>query len=586
MSSINIDPALLDEEVRARYEADKLAFNARSAQWDTEKRDDDISYGDLGDLLQEACCDKFCTGYDGYLWICDFSQSWVVYCMNGNKFQCTYTFDGVTVVLSEPVQVTDHTQWVPVQSNSNELKEVEQRDKPTIEDVDVMKNLLAAKVALDAAKAAQMTDPDNATDPDDAKVMTNLHAAEEAITAAIASQAIDGNHDAVAPKENKSSTLHAVPKRSFTTLTERSVPTVASISVRADDAIDPTATGVPFTGYASVTGVAYEVRDWMGLYNETIQPGAFAKTLREQSAIPLLQNHNPDLVLASTSSGTSTLAEDKSGLRNDASINREYRQLLESMRRGDVNKMSFSFRAIKDKWDSAYEDRSVTELACYDTSIVTYPASTATTAELLDEFRSTMGREGIALAWSIRSAIGTNGLIDQAAEPLLENAIRAIAGVDEILTRRSSSYALQGRARTFAVAGLIEELRVGKPVSAANMKLVTSAMDALADASVAHERLSAAHSAAASALTELSGNAAPKQGSSADDATSETGETDTGAPATGGNASGLDNDSGGAGGAGNAGPAAEGGIPADGLGVRSKTARAQELDLLRLRSGR
>lgn len=557
---------------------------SKSAAWNAQKRDDDMSYGDLMDLLSTCVSDKFCSSYDDYCWVCDFSDTWVVFSKNGERYQASYTMDGNDVTLGDAELVREVTTYVPIESKARKIYDAALRAAEdgfslrlgsTPEDAEVLSDAVTALESLHATKKAQMDDPDTETDPADAAFCAHLESSITELKAAIVKQAVDMAGDDVATA-GRSNTTPAVPKRSFSSLTERPIPNFAQIRV-GDLTSDATA-GVPFVGYASTTGTAYSVRDWLGEYNETISPGAFAKTLREQESIPLLQNHDANLVLANTSSKTSSLAEDANGLRNDANINPEYTQLIVGMRRGDINKMSFSFRAIKDTWNDDYDDRSVNELALYDTSIVTYPANPSTSAELLDEFRSVMGREGVALAWSIRSAISSgSSRVDQAAEPLLESAIRALALSDETLCRRSSSYALQGRARTFLVAGALEQLRKGASVSSKNLALVNAAMQAISDATDAHDQMVASHSAAQAALSSVV-NSSVKQGSSNDDATEANGETTNGASQGDGLDAGATNAPGGNGAASDANE--------DGLGVRKVPAsvvRAQrELALLKL----
>lgn len=540
-----------------KFEIDTAEPEAKAAIWDAEHRDSDMSYGDLNSLLGSAVQSEYCLG-DQYSWVCDFTDEYVIFSVEGETFQVDYTLDGRTVTfVDKPVAVTPTTSWIPM--------DVESKSAPTKQDSKVMAALIAAKAAIDSAKAAQLKDPDNKTDPDDVKVMAHIGIIESALTQALAAQSVDGNDD----PEKKSAKIPAVPKRSFVSLTERAIPNVTSFRFDADQATD-TAGGVPFTGYASTTGNGYAVRDWLGAYDETIAPGAFAKTLREQTDIPLLQNHDPNLVLANTGSSTSSLAEDKSGLRNDALINPEYRQLITGMRRQDITKMSFSFRAIVDDWNDSYEARTVRELALYDTSIVTYPANPSTSAELLDEFRSVMGREGLALAWSARSAIQSAHAsgIDPAAEPIFESVIRALALSDEALCRRSTSYALQGRARTFMVAGALNEVRAGRKLSSANTALLNTALTALNGAADAHQQVTAAHAQAAAAVSNVLASTKPTSAEE-DDGQIPTGDAGLDADAGGGQESSI--------------------TPGDGLGPRSieipaavRKAR-MELELMKLR---
>src|SRR5947209_7458736 len=55
-------------------------------------------------------------------------------------------------------------------------------------------------------------------------------------------------------------------------------------------------------------------RDLWG-FKETILPGAFKRTLAEGADVRALVNHNPDMVLGRTRSGTLRLKEDAVGLR-------------------------------------------------------------------------------------------------------------------------------------------------------------------------------------------------------------------------------------------------------------------------------
>ncbi len=317
----------------------------------------------------------------------------------------------------------------------------------------------------------------------------------------------------------------ATPKRAFTSLVEQPPAQVAQVQMRLAEDAD-TSHVANFTGYASTTGTAYSVRDWLGEYDETMMPGSFAKTLREREDIPMLFNHD-GVPLASTSSSTSVLAEDATGLRNDAELDRRdalSNTICVQLERGVLNKMSFSFRAVKDAWNDAYDSRSVTEAALYDTSIVTYPANPTTSAELVEEMRSALGREGRSL-WladhelSIRSALPA--FIDREdvpaeADELLERALRALAHADDVVCRSKGPH---GRARTFQVAHAMLELRAGKTLSSANKTLLNTALSALSAADKQHQKLADAHAKASEAVTSVvnSGSSSSSGGSEGKD---------------------------------------------------------------------
>lgn len=166
--------------------------------------------------------------------------------------------------------------------------------------------------------------------------------------------------------------------------------TVAVIETRAED--DGT---FVVSGYASITDAPYEVLDWLGSYDETIQRGAFGKTLLERDDVRWLINHD-GVALARTASGTLDLreitnpADDPQG-RNQTGLWSEARldgasPLAQTIRsaidRGDVSQMSFAFRATRQEWNEDYTKRTVLEAKLYDVSAVTYPANPATSISI------------------------------------------------------------------------------------------------------------------------------------------------------------------------------------------------------------
>ncbi len=216
-----------------------------------------------------------------------------------------------------------------------------------------------------------------------------------------------------------------------------------------------------FVGYASTTGVPYEVADFLGQYRETIQPGAFAKTLRESPSIPLLFNHD-GMPVASTGAGTMRLSEDRQGLRVEADLDRRQslaNDLCIALERGDLDKMSFSFSATQQNWSADYCDRAVSELQLFDASIVTYPANPTTTAALRNRLAAALGR--------------------------------------------------QGRARLLQVSGMLTEMREGRVLSAANVSQLQAALDALHRADDALTSVDSALDEGQSAIAGVLGTADP-----------------------------------------------------------------------------
>lgn len=150
-------------------------------------------------------------------------------------------------------------------------------------------------------------------------------------------------------------------------------------------------------GYAAITDVAYTVRDWLGEYDETMQRGAFGKTLRDQDDVRWLINHD-GVALARTASGTLDLREitkpeddpqslGQTGLWTSARLD-PMSPLAQTARsaieRGDMSQMSFSFMATRQEWNEDYTERAVIEARLFDVSAVTYPANPATSVAVGD----------------------------------------------------------------------------------------------------------------------------------------------------------------------------------------------------------
>jgi len=128
--------------------------------------------------------------------------------------------------------------------------------------------------------------------------------------------------------------------------------------------------------------------DLMG-FKEKVAPGAFIQSI-ENSDIRALWNHNPDYVLGRNKSGTLSLEEDKKGLAIEISPpdTQWARDLMETIKRGDVDQMSFAFQVKKDSWDETGKEsvRTLEEVELFDVSPVTYPAYPQTDVKVRSAF--------------------------------------------------------------------------------------------------------------------------------------------------------------------------------------------------------
>lgn len=153
---------------------------------------------------------------------------------------------------------------------------------------------------------------------------------------------------------------------------ERRAFSLEGVTVEERDGLPPV-----IRGHAAVFN---QLSEDLGGFREQIAPGAFADAILSDD-VRALFNHDPNLILARNRSGTLRLAEDGSGLlvEIDPPDTQYARDLLVSMRRGDVSQMSFGFQVEKggQSWAkdaSGQSIRTVYKARLYDVSPVTYPA--------------------------------------------------------------------------------------------------------------------------------------------------------------------------------------------------------------------
>lgn len=129
-----------------------------------------------------------------------------------------------------------------------------------------------------------------------------------------------------------------------------------------------------FVGYAAVFNELSE--EFFG-FREKVLPGAFADSIGVDD-VRMLFNHDPNYVLARNKAGTLKLREDTKGLYFEATPpNTQWaKDLLESVKRGDISQNSFGFIVPDDgfEYDSKSKIRSLKKARLLDVSIVTYPA--------------------------------------------------------------------------------------------------------------------------------------------------------------------------------------------------------------------
>ena len=128
-----------------------------------------------------------------------------------------------------------------------------------------------------------------------------------------------------------------------------------------------------------IAAVFNSLSEDLGGFREKIDPSAFNEVLQDDTRA--LINHEPNLILGRTRSGTLELfvTDEGLGYRYSDPDTSYSRDLQKSMKRGDVTQSSFAFSIPDDgdKWEKDGDSwiRTITKVKrLYDVSPVTYPA--------------------------------------------------------------------------------------------------------------------------------------------------------------------------------------------------------------------
>lgn len=146
--------------------------------------------------------------------------------------------------------------------------------------------------------------------------------------------------------------------------------------------------------------VFYSLSEDFGGWKERILPSAVDRTLSEGLDVRAYFDHDPSKVLARTRAGTLRLKKDNHGLHMEAepdTAQQWVRDLMRSIRRGDITGMSFRFRVRTDDWkmEDGMPIREVKDMVIGEVSVVSEPAypSTDVAYRSFEAFRHANGRD-------------------------------------------------------------------------------------------------------------------------------------------------------------------------------------------------
>ena len=165
-------------------------------------------------------------------------------------------------------------------------------------------------------------------------------------------------------------------------------------------------------GYTAVYDQETRIGSAKAGFREVIRRGFFTRAINERHDVRALFNHNSDNILARSKNGTLKMREDSRGLfvEFEPADTQAGRDTVTSIRRGDVDGMSFAFTTKTVRWTEDDEDpandlRELLEIEqLYDVGPVVYPAYEQTTADLAS-FRSSEDIRGEELVPERRGSV-------------------------------------------------------------------------------------------------------------------------------------------------------------------------------------
>lgn len=205
----------------------------------------------------------------------------------------------------------------------------------------------------------------------------------------------------------------------------------AAVELRAVDE-----TGMTFEGYAAL----YDSPSDTGVAPEIIKPGAFRRSLaaaeRGEWDVKAYQDHNPELLLGTTKSGTLTLDDDGKGLRARVSLNpnisfhRDLAEIVKTM--GKSLGMSFGFfstnaNKVNDEGVRELRDVKLVEVSALTGLAPYYPGTISTVA--VRSLASDSGIDVAALREAVVALLAGNMNPDQAK--VIADAVNAVIADDE-----------------------------------------------------------------------------------------------------------------------------------------------------------
>ena len=177
----------------------------------------------------------------------------------------------------------------------------------------------------------------------------------------------------------------------------------ARLSRAFDVRADPTTDAPVVAGFASVTGIPYEMYDMFGPYVEVVEVDAFDTTLAADPLVEFTLNHGAGggIPMAHTRNGTLALSiikdADETGLFYEANVDHsrtDVSDAVKAMARGDLAESSFKFRIDLGMWSPDWTEYHIQRIDIHrgDVSAVNFGANPFTSVGVRELITPTLAR--------------------------------------------------------------------------------------------------------------------------------------------------------------------------------------------------
>lgn len=145
-----------------------------------------------------------------------------------------------------------------------------------------------------------------------------------------------------------------------------------------------TGDGLTLDGYAAVFNQPADIYDHRGHYSETIERGAFRKTLQENKPAVLFEHGRHPLIGSMPIAQLTKASEDTRGLHVRARVfdNWMTRPIIDAIQGRAIEGMSIQMQVTREAWSPDHTLRAVHEVKLIEVSPVLQPAYTGTSLSL------------------------------------------------------------------------------------------------------------------------------------------------------------------------------------------------------------